>query len=178
MIKKLLYMLLMISASMLFGKDAITLPASFRADFRQTITNDQKKEILYRGRIDFSSPDRFKWYYTEPTRKEICSNSKMLLIVDHDLEQVSSYMIDKSLDLSEILKKAKPHRKTVYIAKYRGKYYTLQVNSRGELSRIAYKDDLDNNVLIVFSKMRYSSKRIPEVKMKCNYPKNYDQIGG
>jgi hypothetical protein len=101
-----------------------------------------------------------------------------LIVVDHTLEQVSTYRMEKALDLAEILKKAKPHRKSVYIAQYKGKYYTIQVNTKGELSRIAYRDDLDNNVLIVFSKMRYSIKPIPLSTLRCRYPSHYDVIGG
>jgi len=155
----------------------VTLPVSFKAHFKQTITNDQKKQIIYWGKIYFSTPNHFKWYYSAPTIKEVCTDGVKLRVVDHDLEQVSNYMIDKGLDLPAILKSAKPHRKSVYVAKYQGKSYTIQVNSRQELSRIAYKDDLDNTVLIVFSKMRYGTKKIPSTQMRCSYPDAYDRIG-
>ena len=150
---------------------------SFQAHFKQTITNDQKKQIIYQGKIDFSSPNHFKWRYSTPTKKEVCTDGVKLQVVDHDLEQVSTYMIDKGLDLPAILKSAKLHRKSVYVAKYQGKSYTIQVNSRQELSRIAYKDDLDNTVLIVFSKMRYGKKKISGAQMRCGYPDAYDRIG-
>jgi len=176
--KKLRYLLFAFASTILYAQGAIALPASFHAKFRQTITNDQKKEIVYRGKIDFSSPSSFKWNYTFPTKKEVCSDGKELLVVDHDLEQVTGYRMDKGLDLPAILKKAKPHRKSVYIAKYQDRYYTIQLNSRQELSRIAYRDDLDNNVLIIFSGMKYGKKKIPEEKMKCNYPEGYDRTGG
>jgi len=177
-IKKLQFICFVLCSTVLFAQSTISLPPSFHADFKQTITNEQKKQIVYQGKIDFSSPDRFKWRYTAPTRKEVCTDSKKLLVVDHDLEQVSSYIIDKALDLVAILKGAKPHRKSVYIASYQDKYYTIQVNSRQELSRIAYKDDLDNTVLIVFSRMKYGKKEIPAAQMKCDYPERYDWVGG
>ena len=177
MTKKLKYILLILSGTVLFAQSAIVLPESFRAAFRQTVTNDEKRQIVYLGKVDFSSPDHFKWYYTSPTQKEVCSDGKNLLVVDHDLEQVSGYRMDEGLDLSSILSHAKPHRKSVYIAKYQDRYYTIQVNSRMELSRIAYRDNLDNNVLIVFSRMKYGKKRISEREMKCTYPKHYDRIG-
>jgi outer membrane lipoprotein carrier protein len=155
----------------------VTLPVSFKAHFKQTITNDQKKQIIYLGKIDFSTPNHFKWRYSTPTKKEVCTDGVKLRVVDHDLEQVSTYMIDKGLDLPAILESAKPHRKSVYVARYQDKSYTIQVNNRQELSRIAYKDDLDNTVLIVFSKMRYSAKKIPVTQMRCSYPDAYDRIG-
>ena len=176
MLKISLFLLYLIFATLLSAESAITLPISFKASFSQTITSDKNKKISYSGTLLFSSPKNFKWSYRKPTKKEVCTDGKELLIVDHDLEQTSAYYIDSGLDLSEILKKAKFHRKTVYIAKHKDKNYTVQVNNRGELSRIAYMDDLDNSVLIIFSKMKYSKKRIPASKLKCNYPADYDEI--
>ncbi|MEA3418856.1 MAG: LolA-like outer membrane lipoprotein chaperone [Campylobacterota bacterium] len=178
MIKGLKYLLFLLLGTALCAQSEVTLPDSFHAEFKQTITSEQKKQIAYEGKISFSAPNYFKWSYTSPTKKEVCTDGKELLVVDHDLEQVSAYLIDKGLDLPEILKKAKLHRKSVYIANYKGKNYTIQVNSRGELSRVAYIDDLDNTVLIVFSKMKYGKKKIPESKLKCRYPDSYDQIRG
>ena len=178
MIKKLRILLFIISGTIVFAQSAITLPESFSAEFVQTVTNEQKKKIVYRGKIDFSSPDRLKWHYRTPSKKEVCTDGKKIVVVDHDLEQVSSYVMDKGLDLAAILKNAKPHRKSVYIAKYSGRYYTIQINSRKELSRIAYKDDLDNTVLIIFSKMHYGRKPLPESRTQCSYPDSYDRIGG
>lgn len=185
MIKNLLFLFFFACGTILFAQSAVSqpvgssviLPVSFQAYFKQTITSDQKKKIIYQGRIDFSTPNHFKWRYSAPTKKEVCTDGVKLRVVDHDLEQVSIYMMDKGLDLPAILKSAKPHQKSIYIAKYQGKSYTIQVNSRQELSRIAYKDDLDNIVLIVFSRIRYGKKKIPTAKMKCNYPGTYDRIG-
>ena len=179
MIKKHLFIYLLIFFStFLCAQNGISLPQSFRASFNQSVTSDQKKQIVYKGTIEYSAPNKFKWKYISPTKKEVCSDGKELVVVDHDLEQVSFYMMEKGLDMVSILKNAKPHRKSVYIAKYNDKYYTIQVNKKGELSRIAYRDDLDNNVLIIFSKMRYSNRKISDKKMECSYPKNYDLIGG
>jgi len=182
LIKNLRHILFFVCGATLFAQNVadlpITLPVSFKAHFKQTITNDQKKQIIYQGKIDFSTPSYFKWRYTTPTKKEVCTDGVKLRVVDHDLEQVSTYMIDKGLDLPAILRNAKLYRKSVYVANYKERSYTIQVNSRQELSRIAYKDDLDNIVLIVFSQIKYRKKKIPGAKMQCGYPDSYDQIGG
>ena len=146
-------------SSMLYSYD-ILLPKSFQSDFTQTITTDQNKKIKYSGNILFSSTNSFKWSYKQPTKKEVCTDGKDLLVVDHDLEQVSAYRVDNGLDLNNILKNARIHRESVYIAKYKSKNYTIQVDKIGKLSRIAYKDDLDNTVLIVFKNMTYSTVKI------------------
>jgi len=171
----LLYILF---SNILYSKSDITLPKSFQSNFKQSITNEKNQKITYQGRILFSAPNSFKWIYTSPTKKEVCSDGKRLIVVDHDLEQVSSYLIDRGLDLSAILAKSKLHRKSVYIATYRDKSYTIQTDTQKRLSRIAYRDNLDNNILIIFEKMKYSSKKsIKDKKMKCKIPNKYDQIG-
>jgi len=159
---------------------SITLPENFQAKFTQKITNPKKKVINYSGKVSFSDKSLLKWEYIKPTKKEVCTNGEDLIVVDHDLEQVSNYRIDKGFDLSKILKKAKAvkDRKTVYLAKYEGKNYTIQTDAKGRLSRVAYFDDLENTVLIIFTKMKYGKGKLKASSMKCNYPKDYDIING
>ncbi len=99
-------------------------------------------------------------------------------MVDHDLEQVSAYLIAKGIDIAKILKKAKLHSKNIYVAEYENKKYTIQVDNKQKLHSIAYFDDLDNKVQIVFKHMKYGKGNLPTQSMKCNYPKNYDMIQG
>ncbi len=160
----------------LIAQKRIELPSSFRANFDQTITSDRGKKIYYRGDIAFSSPNGFKWSYNAPTKKEVCTDGRELLVVDHDLEQVSTYLIDSSLNLSKILKRAKLSKKSTYIATDRGKKYYIKLDTKGRLHSVAYRDDLDNIVSIIFSKIRYSKNKIKSSRLKCNYPANYDQI--
>jgi outer membrane lipoprotein carrier protein len=164
-------------STMLFSS-AITLPDNFKASFEQKITNPDKKVILYRGTIQFSDKQMIKWAYTEPTKKEVCTNGRNITIVDHDLEQVSYYLTYKGFDLAKVLSGAKPYKdmKTVYIAKYNGKAYTIQVDNKRRLWRIAYYDDLDNEVLIIFENMRYGKGKLPLKGLLCDAPSSYDVI--
>jgi outer membrane lipoprotein carrier protein len=159
---------------------SILLPENFQANFTQKITNPKKKVINYSGRVFFSSNSLFKWEYLKPTKKEVCTDGYDLVVVDHDLEQVSKYRINKGFNLGKILENAKAvkNRKTVYLAKYEGKNYTIQTDAKGRLSRVAYFDDLENTVLIIFTKMKYGKGRFRNSKMRCNYPKSYDIING
>lgn len=97
--------------------------------------------------------------------------------MDHDLEQVSSYLIAKGMDISKILNNAKLHSDNIYVAQYENKQYTIQLNKQ-KLHSIAYFDDLENKVQIVFKHMKYGKGDLSEKKMKCNYPKDYDMIRG
>ncbi len=156
----------------------IELPENFQADFTQKITNTKGKMINYSGKVRFSNEYLFKWSYTEPTKKEVCTNGLELLVVDHDLEQVSAYLIAKGIDIAKVLNKAKVYSKNIYVADYENKKYTIQVDNKQKLHSIAYFDDLDNKVQIVFKHMKYGKGNLPTQSMKCNYPKNYDMIRG
>jgi outer membrane lipoprotein carrier protein len=168
--------LLLLASSLLSA--SIELPENFQADFVQKITNTKNKVITYRGKVRFSDETLFKWSYKEPTKKEVCSNGLELLVVDHDLEQVSAYRITNGIDIAKILKKAKSYSKNIYVAEYENKKYTIQVDTKQKLHSIAYFDDLDNKVQIVFKHMKYGKGNLPTQSMKCNYPKNYDMIQG
>jgi len=158
--------------------ESISIPENFQANFTQMITNPKKKVINYSGKVYFSEGSKLKWEYTKPTKKEVCTDGLELTVVDHDLEQVSHYNISKGFNLSEILKKAKHHNKNLYLATYNGKKYTLQVDKKKRLQAVAYFDDLDNKVQIIFRKIRYGTGKLPTKKMQCAVPKNYDVIRG
>ena len=170
------FSLLLLLSSMLSA--GIELPESFQADFQQKITNTKGKVIKYMGKVQFSDQHNFKWTYLSPTQKEVCTDGVELLVVDHDLEQVSAYYISKGLDISKVLAKAKLHSKDIYVAEYEGKHYTIQLDRKGRLHSIAYYDELENKVQIIFTNINYAKIRIKSEDMKCNYPYDYDVIRG
>ncbi len=168
--------LLLLASSLLLA--SIELPENFQADFIQTITNTKNKVITYSGKVRFSNETLFKWSYKEPTQKEVCTDGLELLVVDHDLEQVSAYRISNGINIAKIVKEAKLHSKNIYVAEYENKTYTIQVDAQQKLHSIAYFDDLDNKVQILFKQMKYGKGSLPEKSMKCNYPIDYDMIQG
>jgi outer membrane lipoprotein carrier protein len=122
--------LLILTTSVIVFANPIVLPENFTANFTQMITNPKKKVINYSGKVRFSDKTLLKWEYLEPTKKEVCTNGLELLVVDHDLEQVSNYLINKGFNLTEVLKKAKLHSENIYVAEYQGKKYTIQVDTK------------------------------------------------
>jgi len=171
-------MLLILILSIFVSAEGIATPENFQADFTQMITNPKKKVIHYSGKVYFSEGSKLKWEYTKPTKKEVCTDGFTLLVVDHDLEQISQYNISKGFDLGKILKKAKLHSKNIYVAEYEGKKYTLQVDKKNRLEAVAYFDDLDNKVQIAFRHIRYGKGKLSSKKMQCRKPKAYDFIRG
>ncbi len=156
----------------------IVLHGHFEADFVQTITNPKGKVLRYQGKVRYSHPNRLKWIYREPTAKEVCTDGKELIVVDHDLEQVSYYFIAQGLDLTAVLSHAKVHTKDIYLATYQDRRYTIKVDRKGHIESIAYFDDLDNKVQILFLHIRYGKGAIAPAKMRCKAPKGYDVIRG
>ena len=106
----------------------IKLPDNFSAEFTQMITNTKQKVINYSGEVRFSDTRLFKWSYLEPTKKEVCINDSELLVVDHDLEQVSAYYINKGIDIVKVFQNAKLHSKNIYVAELESKKYTIQLD--------------------------------------------------
>ncbi len=172
------YLLLWIGfAVVLWGVDLV-IPVSFSADFTQTITNPDKKAITYRGQVYFSDTNQLKWIYTEPTHKEVCSNGIQVTVVDHDLEQISYYLIEQGFDLVEILRRAKPSHKHkgIYIASYQKVHYALRVDKEGRVIAVGYSDTLENRVEFYFAKMHYNQKSLKNEEMQCSMPQSYDTI--
>ncbi len=171
------FLLLSIMGLSLFA-ESISIPQNFQADFIQKITNPKKKVINYAGKVYFSEGVKLKWAYTKPTKKEVCTNGEELLVVDHDLEQVSEYHINKGFNLSKILEKAKLHKDNIYLASYNGKKYTILVDENRKMKAVAYFDDLDNKVQISFTGIKYGEGKLSDKIMRCIQPKTYDFIRG
>jgi len=171
----------------------IILPENFTTDFQQTITNDKGKVIKYGGQVLFKnlhqisidvegkesefSRSLFKWSYTSPTQKEVCTDGIQLIVVDHDLEQVSNYLIDDGINLEKILKIANQISTTTYQATYKEVEYLITMDKEQQLKQIVYVDNLDNKVKIIFNNMNYNTG-VEERKLECNAPQEYDIIKG
>jgi len=157
----------------------IKLPQNFKSDFEQTITNEKGKVIHYSGDVLFidATQSLFKWSYTSPTQKEVCTDGIQLVVVDHDLEQISTYLINNSIDLKEILKRATKISNQAYTATYKEIEYLINLDKEEQLEQISYVDDLDNRVKIIFKNMNYSTT-ISEDVLECVAPQEYDVIKG
>ncbi len=154
----------------------IEIPKSFVASFTQIVKNNKGKTIKYKGKVYFNAPSETKWNYYSPTKKEVCSSGKQLIVIDHDLEQVSYFSISKGLDLSKVLKSAKLHHGRTYTTEFKGKLYTIILRENGKLEQIAYKDNLDNQVNIIFTTIQYRKNLLPSSYFVCPRPKGYDSV--
>ena len=181
------HLIWLLTLSTLLSAD-INLPQNFKTDFHQTITNEKGKIINYEGTVVFknlehtgqesiSTRSLFKWSYTMPTEKEVCTDGTSLIVIDHDLEQVSTYMIDDGINLEEILKIAKKISEREYQASYKEVEYLISLDEKEQLKQIVYVDNLDNAVKIIFKNMNYSPV-INQNDLDCNAADTYDIIKG
>jgi len=154
----------------------VHIPASFKANFIQQIKNTKGKIIKYRGKIFYNNPDTTKWIYRSPTKKEVCSSDGKVIVIDHDLEQATYYKFRKGINLAKVLGRAKHHNGNLYTASYKGKLYTIVLNRQGQINQIAYKDNLDNIVNLMFTSIKYSNHSLPNSKFICAKPASYDSI--
>jgi outer membrane lipoprotein carrier protein len=156
--------------------ESMVLPKNFTANFTQMVSNPKKKVINYKGKIRFSDQSMLKWSYEKPTQKEVCVTGHELSIVDHDLEQVTYMTIDKEFDFITVLKNAKLHHKNVYVSKYKETSYTIQVDASKKIQSVAFFDNLDNKVQIVFKQVKYAKGSLSKEDMVCTVPQNFDII--
>jgi len=164
-----------ITATLLYS-NGINIPISFNGTFTQQVKNSKGKVIKYKGVVYFNAPSESKWIYHYPTKKEVCSSGNSLVVIDHDLEQVNYYTINKGFNLSRVLKQAKHYKGRTYTTKYGGILYTIILNKKGEIEQIAYRDNLDNIVNIMFNSIHYRKKPLNSSKFVCARPKGYDTI--
>ena len=191
---KILFTLTTLATLTMVGNATILLPSNFQSKFKQTITNDKDKVISYDGTVKFKNDKQividekgishniqsslFRWDYQNPTKKEVCTDGVQLIVVDHDLEQVSRYVVDEGINLEEILKVAEKISMHDYKATYKDVEYLITLDDKDALKKIFYVDNLDNRVRIEFEDMTYDTNNFENNTLECIAPSDYDIIEG
>ena len=147
---------------------------SYKANFEQIITNKNHQKIKYFGKIYMKHIDTLKifWDYQKPIIKQVYIIDKKVIIIEPDLEQVILTKLNQNFNLIDILNNAKKITKNKYQATIANTIYTIIFNNNQLLS-IAYKDELDNQISIIF----FNSKQNIHIDNKIfNYkiPKYFD----
>lgn len=164
---KIIYILLFI-LNITFAYDIKT----FSANFIQTIKSNNST-IKYKGQC-FITQDNALWNYDFPSKKQIYINKKEAIIIEYDLEQATKTKLDEVPNLNDILKNTKQIDENKLQAEYKNiKYNILLENNL--IKQINYKDDLDNEVCIIFSNQKKDEK-INDGIFSVKIPKNFDLI--
>ena len=90
------------------GRDALDLftadLTSLQARFEQSVLDtENNRQGLYHGSMTVKRPDRFRWDYLTPERKQIIADGKNLWIIDTELSQVTQYAQSLALKNSPAL---------------------------------------------------------------------------
>jgi len=147
---------------------------SFEASFKQSIINSSNKEILYTGKIYIKKPLQIVWQYNEPTQKFVYIKNNNVTIIEPELEQVIISKLDKEFNILELLNTSTKISSSEYLATFNNTQYTLTVIN-DILQSIGYKDNIDNNILISFSKID-QNKPILDNIFEFKIPTDYDII--
>lgn len=145
---------------------------SFGADFTQSVRSNDAL-IEYSGSFIITQDKAF-WDYKKPTSKQLFINKNELIILEPDLEQAMISALEKVPNLSAIFKSAKKISNTRYEATYENVKYNISLEN-DEIKSIAYKDELDNAVLITLFNVRRDFAVRDDV-FKASIPKNYDIV--
>lgn len=133
----------------LIGNDIKDI-TTYQANFKQIITNQSNKDIIYNGKLFIKNPNLILWIYNEPMKKYVYINNKDVTIIEPELEQAIITKLSQEIDIFRILKESKKISKNIYENKINNILYSIKFKNN-KLKNISYKDEIDNNVNITFN---------------------------
>jgi|FLOH01.1.fsa_nt_gi outer membrane lipoprotein carrier protein len=149
---------------------------SFRANFKQIVTDEDNKTLVYTGMLQAKKPQFALWFYKTPIKKSIYIRENRVIVIEPELEQVIVKDIPADFDFFHMLHNAKQINSNMYIATINSKKYTINL-SNGIVSSLVYSDDFGNSVQILFSE-QFQNTDIKETIFKPIIPSEYDIIQG
>ena len=147
---------------------------TFEASFIQTITNPSGSKVLYKGSLHIQNPSKIKWQYKNPIQKSVYIKKHTVTIIEPELEQAIITKIDKEINIFTLLKNAQKITNEEYLSNFNNVNYTLTIKN-GKLFKIAYKDEIENDVLLTFQNIQQNHK-IDEKIFKFYIPLDFDII--
>ena len=132
---------------------SLELGDTFESNFTQTITDDKKKVITYKGDVIASKPQNALWSYKTPIIKDVYINQNTITIVEPEIEQAIIKKMSSDINLFELAQNAKKISDTLYEAYYMQKSYTIEFQN-GLIQSIRYQDEFDNQVAIIFTQQQ------------------------
>ncbi len=146
--------------------------STFEADFKQILINDQKSKITYTGKLYADKNEKALWIYKTPVNKKIYYNQKSVVIIEPDLEQAIISKLDKVPNVLNILQNAKKIKKNIYEATCCKNRYKIYLKNN-IISKITYKDKMQNQVEIIFLNQKVNKKISPST-FAYKIPQGYD----
>jgi len=147
---------------------------SFSADFKQTITDDQNKKLIYTGSLQAKEPQSALWLYKTPVQKSIYIKENRVVIIEPELEQAIIKHIPANFDFFHMIQNAKKVKKDTYMAMIDNKTYTI-ILDKGIVKELLYADDFGNKIQILFLHQS-QNKAIKSSIFNPIIPSEYDVI--
>lgn len=147
---------------------------TYKANFKQIITNQSNKDIVYNGEIFLKNPNLILWVYNEPIIKYVYINNKTVSIIEPELEQAIITNLSQEIDIFKLLKESKQISKNLYENSVNNINYSIEFQDN-ILKKISYKDEIDNNINITFNDIKQNID-INNSKFKYNIPYDFDII--
>ncbi|QEZ89379.1 LolA-like outer membrane lipoprotein chaperone [Aliarcobacter cibarius] len=147
---------------------------SFFGNFKQTITSDSKSVIEYNGKVFIKKSGKILWQYETPIKKNVYIDNNMAIVDEPELEQAIFTKLDNEINIIKLLNEAKKIDNENYVSTINGIKYNIKA-SADKVSKITYKDELDNQVAINFLNIVQNGEISDEI-FKFIIPSNYDVI--
>ena len=147
---------------------------TFQANFTQIITNPSGKKVQYSGEINIKEPNLIKWEYNKPFEKLVYIKKYTVTIIEPELEQAIVTRLDKEINILTLIKTAKKIQPNKYVSNFNNTDYYLYFDQE-LLQRITYEDELENKVVISFTKVQQNTP-IEDSIFKFYIPIEYDVI--
>jgi outer membrane lipoprotein carrier protein len=147
---------------------------SFFGNFKQTITSDSKSVIEYSGKVFIKKSGKILWQYETPIKKNVYIDDNVAIVDEPELEQAIFTKLDNEINIIQLLNEAKKVDNENYVSTVNGIKYSIKaINDK--ISKITYKDELDNLVAINFLNIVQNGEISDEI-FKFIIPSNYDVI--
>jgi len=153
---KSIIIFLFITHTTLFSSDLQDVK-TFEASFIQTIINPSGNEVKYTGLLHIQEPDKIKWQYQDPIEKFVYVKKNSVTIIEPELEQAIITKIDQEINILNLLKNAKKISTNNYLSLFNNVEYSLTLENK-KLNKIAYQDEIENNVIITFTNVQQNHK--------------------
>ncbi len=147
---------------------------SFKADFKQVVTDDKGKQLLYDGHIQATNPKYALWQYMTPIEKSIYITPNKITIIEPEIEQVLIRNLSSDFDFFRMIKYAKKISENSYVTFLNDSKYTIRIKD-DLIDSISYIDEFGNTVEITF-KNQFQNIEISKEIFTPLIPKNYDII--
>ncbi len=147
---------------------------SFEANFVQTIKNSSNKSIEYKGKLFIKEPSKILWQYKTPIIKNVYVINAFAIVDEPELEQAIFTKLQNDLNLLKIIKTSKKIDVNIYEATINKRKYKIFLENQ-KITQIRYEDELENKVLIKFTKIK-QNKYISDEIFNFSPPSYYDII--